>query len=147
MTARLDFARKVLPVALILGWPLAAPAQDDPYEKYVKTSQDFKPVKQDKDWALKAFPSWIYMPWYYQWTIGFDDAAGEFCKRYGYQRRVHRPRRHGAPGLDQQVQPAVLRRPHRRQGRSAPVGRRHRQGQFQPDSRHRRARASRSTTR
>ena len=23
--------------------------QDDPYEKYVKTSRDFKPVKQDKD--------------------------------------------------------------------------------------------------
>ena len=53
-------------------------AQQDPYETYVKTSKDFKPVKQDKDWALKAFPSWTFMPWYAEWPLGFDDAAGKF---------------------------------------------------------------------
>lgn len=56
----------------------------DPYETYVKTSKDFKPVKQDKDWLLKAYPSWIYMPWYFQWTIGHDAAAGEFCNSAGF---------------------------------------------------------------
>ena len=35
----------------------SASAQDDPYEKYVKTSKDFQPVKQDKAWCYKAFPS------------------------------------------------------------------------------------------
>jgi len=72
---------------LCLAAALAAQAAeqgDDPYEKYVKTSKDFKRVKQDKDWALKAWPSWVYMPWYYQWSIGFDDAAGEFCQKNGY---------------------------------------------------------------
>ena len=58
-------------------------AQQDPYEKYIKTSRDFQPVKQDKDWALKAWPSWTFMPWYYQWTIGFDDAAGQWCHKVG----------------------------------------------------------------
>ena len=56
----------------------------DAYERYVKTSRDFKPVRHDKEWALKAWPSWTYMPWYFQWSIGFDDAAGEFCAKYGY---------------------------------------------------------------
>ncbi len=58
--------------------------QQDAYEKYVKTSKDFQRVKQDKAWCLKAWPSWTYMPWSYQWTIGYDDAAGEFCKEHGY---------------------------------------------------------------
>ena len=58
--------------------------EDDPYEKYVKTSVDFKPVKQDKDWLLKAYPSWIFMPWYYQWTIGHDENAGVFCQSAGF---------------------------------------------------------------
>ena len=53
-------------------------AANDPYEHYVNTSRDFQPVKQDKLWALKAFPSWTVMPWYYQWTIGFNDASGKF---------------------------------------------------------------------
>ncbi|MFO0825875.1 MAG: hypothetical protein U0792_22610 [Gemmataceae bacterium] len=38
-------------------------AADDPYENYVKTSKDFKAVKQDAAWLRKAFPSWVYMPW------------------------------------------------------------------------------------
>ena len=59
-------------------------AQEDPYEKYVKTSKDFQPVKQDADWLYKAWPGWTYMPWYYQWTIGHDDAAGRFCRDNGY---------------------------------------------------------------
>ncbi|PCJ56527.1 MAG: beta-galactosidase [Planctomycetota bacterium] len=56
----------------------------DPYEKYIKTSKDFKRVKQDKDWAYKAWPSWIYMPWYYKWGIGKNDAGGKFSKEMGY---------------------------------------------------------------
>ena len=58
--------------------------QQDAYEKYVKTSKAFQRVKQDKARCLKACPSWTYMPWSYQWTIGYDDAAGEFCKEHGY---------------------------------------------------------------
>ncbi len=62
----------------------AARAEEDPYEAYVKTSKDFKPVKQEKEWLLKAYPSWQFMPWYFQWTIGHDAAAGEFCQKMGF---------------------------------------------------------------
>src|SRR5277367_6528874 len=58
--------------------PTFVRAADDPYEKYVNTSRDFQPVKQDKQLALKAFPSWTVMPWYFQWPIGFNDASGKF---------------------------------------------------------------------
>ena len=64
-----------------LGW--AASAQTDPYEAYVKNSRDFKPVRLPPAVIEKAFPSWTYMPWFYQWTIGFDDAAGKFCAETG----------------------------------------------------------------
>ena len=40
------------------------------YEEYVRHSEDFRAVKQDKAWAGKAFPSWTYMPWTHQWHIG-----------------------------------------------------------------------------
>ena len=56
----------------------------DAYEKYVKTSKDFKPVKQDKEMLTKNWVQWVYMPWYYQWTIGYGPEADKFCKTYGY---------------------------------------------------------------
>jgi hypothetical protein len=62
----------------------SAPAQGDPYEQYVKTSKDFRPVKQDKASLYKAFPSWTYMPWTYQWTIGYSDASGKWAVDHGY---------------------------------------------------------------
>ena len=62
----------------------AVHGEDDPYENYIKTSKDFKPVKQEKEWLLKAYPNWLFMPWYYQWTIGHTDESGEFCKQMGF---------------------------------------------------------------
>lgn len=56
----------------------------DPYETYIKTSRDFEPVKQDRDWLVKAYPSWLFMPWTYQWTIGFNDASGKWSTATGY---------------------------------------------------------------
>jgi hypothetical protein len=56
----------------------------DPYEQYVKTSKDFRPVKQEKASLYKAFPSWTYMPWTYQWTIGYSDASGKWAVDHGY---------------------------------------------------------------
>jgi hypothetical protein len=56
----------------------------DPYEDYVRTSEDFRAVKQEKAWALRAFPSWTYMPWTYQWTIGYDDRSGQWSLAQGY---------------------------------------------------------------
>ena len=61
----------------------AAPAAD-PYEHYLKTSRDFEPVKQDKAWLYRAFPSWTFMPWTYQWTIGYDDTSGQWSVEHGY---------------------------------------------------------------
>ena len=71
--------------AMALGLGVRLAAADDPYETYVKTSKDFKPVKQDKDWALKAWPSWTYMPWSTSaWAIGFGDEGGQWCVDHGY---------------------------------------------------------------
>ncbi|MHC4817611.1 MAG: beta-galactosidase trimerization domain-containing protein, partial [Planctomycetota bacterium] len=58
-----------------------AGAGDDPYLTYVRTAPEFQsvdPVDADARWN-----TWIYMPWYYEWTIGHDEAAGRFCKEYG----------------------------------------------------------------
>ncbi len=72
-------------VAILLGCANGGFAESsDPYVNYINTSKDFKRVKQDKDWAYAAWPSWFYMPWYYQWTIGFTDKAADFCKENGY---------------------------------------------------------------
>ena len=62
----------------------AVEAQTDPYETYLKNSRDFVRVKQDRDWALKAWPSWTYMPWYFRWGIGFNEAGGKFSLENGY---------------------------------------------------------------
>lgn len=56
----------------------------EPYEQYVKTSADFKPVKQDKSWCLKAFPSWTYMPWTFHWTIGYTEQSAKWSIEHGY---------------------------------------------------------------
>lgn len=59
-------------------------ANDDAYEKYVNTSKDFQRVKQDKEWCYSAFPSWTYMPWTYQWTVGYTAASGKWSADHGY---------------------------------------------------------------
>jgi len=59
-------------------------AAGDPYEHYVKTSEDFRPVNQDKAWCDKAFPSWTYMPWTFRWSIGYTDESGKWSVEHGY---------------------------------------------------------------
>lgn len=72
--------------ALLFGTAtvLAAEPEPDPYEKYIKTSKDFRKVKQDPDWLLKAYPKWLYMPWTHQWTIGYTDESGKWSLENGY---------------------------------------------------------------
>lgn len=83
---RWKFAAATAVAAMLLwqGPGRAADAEPDPYEKYVKTSRDFQKVKQDKEWLLKAYPSWLYMPWTHQWTIGYTDDSGKWCQENGY---------------------------------------------------------------
>jgi hypothetical protein len=61
----------------------AGSADADPYMHYVRTSRDFQRVKQDRAWADRAYPGWIYMPWTYQWNIGYTDASGRLCRSRG----------------------------------------------------------------
>jgi hypothetical protein len=70
--------------AALVGPRSARGADADPYEHYVQTSKDFRPVRQDKDWLYAAFPSWTYMPWTYQWTIGYTEASGKWSVDHGY---------------------------------------------------------------
>jgi hypothetical protein len=62
----------------------AAVAETDPYARYVRTSRDFRRVKQDPAWCEKAFPGWLYMPWTYQWTLGYTEASGRWSQTHGY---------------------------------------------------------------
>lgn len=75
---------KTLILSILLIFLVGAVRGDDPYETYVKTSKDFQSVKQEKDWALRAFPSWTYMPWTYQWTIGYTADSGKWAVAHGY---------------------------------------------------------------
>ena len=67
-----------------LGLSQKGRSSDDVYARYVKTSKDFAPVKQDKVWLQKAFPGWLYMPWTYQWSIGYTDESGKWSRSHGY---------------------------------------------------------------
>jgi len=57
----------------------AAAAQEDPYEAYLKTAPEFERVPA----VETPWPTWVYMPWYWKWTIGHDEAAGRFCREHG----------------------------------------------------------------
>ena len=72
---------RTLPFALGL---CAVATAADPYEHHVRTSDDFRRVKQDKEWAYRAFPSWTHMPWTYRWEIGYDDSSGKWSLDHGY---------------------------------------------------------------
>jgi hypothetical protein len=61
-----------------------AAADTDAYARYVRTSRDFRRVKQDPVWLDKAYPGWIYMPWTYQWTIGYTEQSGRWSQAHGY---------------------------------------------------------------
>ncbi len=62
---------------------LPAAEEEDSYARYIRSSRDFKRVKQDRAWCDKAYPGWIYMPWTYQWNIGYTDESGQWCRRHG----------------------------------------------------------------
>ena len=85
---RQKLSLKLITITVILlgGLSVNLLAQDkkDNYENYVKTSKDFKAVKQDKEMLYKAWPTWIYMPWRYQWSIGYGEEADKFNKDFGY---------------------------------------------------------------
>ena len=76
----------LLATVLLVGASIRA--EDDPYEHYVKTSKDFKRVKQDAEWLFKAWPGWIYMPWCAHWDIGFNAAGAKFALENGYNGAV-----------------------------------------------------------
>ena len=67
---------------LATGCAQAAELLRDPYEQYVKTSKDFQAVKQDKAWAVKAWPGWFYLPW--QAPLGTDATAAAYYQKIGW---------------------------------------------------------------
>ena len=74
--------RRIFTLGVFLAASSAMAA--DAYERYVRTSEDFRAVKQEKGWALRAWPSWTFMPWTHQWSIGYDDGSGRWCLAHGY---------------------------------------------------------------
>ena len=75
---------RIATTVLLLVLAASALAQQDPYEAYVKASKDFQPVKQDRDFLLKPWPTWTNMPWSYQWTIGYTDDSARWSLAGGY---------------------------------------------------------------
>ena len=73
-----------LDCVLALLFATQAVSAADPYENYVRTSEDFRAVKQEQAWALRAWPSWTFMPWTHQWTIGYNDDSGRWSLAHGY---------------------------------------------------------------
>ena len=76
--------RNRLTIVPVIVAAAAVYGQGDAYEHYIQTSEDFKPVKQDKAWCYQAFPGWTYMPWTYQWGIGYTETAGRWSIDHGY---------------------------------------------------------------
>lgn len=58
-------------------------AEADPYERYVATALEYRPVKQDRAFLLGRWDTWLTMPWRYRWTIGTGEAGGRFCRDFG----------------------------------------------------------------
>jgi hypothetical protein len=75
---------RILIAAALILTGISIHAEDDPYEAYIKTSKDFKRVKQDPEWLCKAWPTWIYMPWCAHWDIGFNSEGAKFAQEHGY---------------------------------------------------------------
>ncbi len=88
--SRREFLARLSGAAVAGGAHLGAPpagvpaAEVDPYARYVRTSRDFRRVKQEKSWCDRAYPGWLYMPWTYQWTIGYTEASGHWSVSHGY---------------------------------------------------------------
>ncbi|HEU4754679.1 MAG TPA: beta-galactosidase trimerization domain-containing protein [Armatimonadota bacterium] len=61
-----------------------APGAEDSYARYVRTSTDFRRVRQAPEWCEMAFPGWLDLPWSYQWSIGYTEASGRWCREHGY---------------------------------------------------------------
>lgn len=38
----------------------------------------------DREKLFKAWPGWIYMPWTWKWSIGYDDDSGKWSINHGY---------------------------------------------------------------
>ena len=56
----------------------------DPYLRYVRTAPEFKRVRQDPEFLIGRWDTWIYMPWRYKWHIGTGEEGGVFCREYGF---------------------------------------------------------------
>ncbi len=55
----------------------------DAYLEFVRTAPEFQSVAQDPQVMIGNWNTWLYMPWRYEWTIGTQDAGGQFCRDYG----------------------------------------------------------------
>ena len=65
---------------LIAGFSRAA---DDPYLRYIREAPEFQSVPQEAKLLSSRWNTWIYMPWRYQWSIGTEEAGGQFCADHG----------------------------------------------------------------
>jgi hypothetical protein len=81
----LSFAVLALVASMAVSAHAAEPdAAGDAYLRYVTTAPEFRPVRQDRDFLIGRWNTWIYMPWRYQRTIGTGDAGGRFCRDFGF---------------------------------------------------------------
>lgn len=84
---RRDFGKRLLGLVCgIGGLGAARRGQGEPtdaYARYIRTSRDFQRVKQDAGWLERAYPGWIYMPWTFQWTLGYTEESGKWSVAQG----------------------------------------------------------------
>jgi len=66
------------------GWYSLVQAQED-YRAYIRTSKDFKRVKQTKEILQSGrWDHWIYMPWRYRWGRKYTDELAAKMKEAGH---------------------------------------------------------------
>jgi len=63
--------------------PARAGDLKDAYLAYLESAPEFRRVRQDREFLLGRWDTWVYMPWRYEWEIGTGDEAGEFCREHG----------------------------------------------------------------
>jgi len=71
-------------MGLILCWEPTLGAEPDPYESYIKNFQRLSASQTRQSMAAQSVPSWLYMPWTYQWSIGYNDESGKWSLANGY---------------------------------------------------------------
>lgn len=62
----------------------ASTAAGEDFAAYVRSSPDFRPVRQDRTLLLGRWDHWVCMPWRFQWGRGYDATLATAMREAGF---------------------------------------------------------------